>query len=60
MSTVYNRTAYVTIVRKQPKKTLTNAKTAYVSFRDQPTKALEIPKVYNFYNHKIGAINIAD
>ena len=60
MLTVYNGTACVTIVRKRPKETLTSAKTARVPFGDQPTKALEIPEVYDFYNHKIGAVNIAD
>ena len=60
ISIVYNRTICVIIVRKRPKKTLISAKTARVPFEDQPTKALEISKVYDFYNHKINAINIAD
>jgi hypothetical protein len=34
MLTVYNKTGYVTTVQKQPKKTLTNAKTARVLFGD--------------------------
>jgi hypothetical protein len=60
MSTVYDGTARVTTVRKRPKETSTSAKTARVPFGDQPTKALEIPEVYNFYNHKMGAVDIAD
>jgi hypothetical protein len=43
MSTVFDGSACVTIVRKRPKKTSTNAKTARVPFGDQPTKELEIP-----------------
>jgi hypothetical protein len=43
MSTVFNRLACVTIIQKRLKKTLTNAKTAYVPFEDQPTKELKIP-----------------
>ena len=60
MSTVYDGTGRVTTVRRRPKKTSTNAKTARVPFRDQPTKELEIPKVYHEYNHKILEVNVAD
>jgi hypothetical protein len=60
MLTVYNRTSYVTIVQKRPKKTLTSAKTAQVLFKDQLTKELKIPKVYYKYNHKILKVNITD
>jgi hypothetical protein len=60
MSTVYDRTSRVTTVRRQPKKTSTNAKTTRVPFGDQPTKELEIPKVYHEYNHKMLEVNMAD
>jgi hypothetical protein len=60
MSTVYNKTDRVTTVQRRPKKTLTNAKTAQVLFGDQPTKELEIFKVYHEYNHKILKVDIAD
>jgi hypothetical protein len=60
MSTVYNRTGYVTTVQKQPKKTSTNAKTAQVLFKDQPTKELKIFEVYYKYNHKMLKVNITD
>jgi hypothetical protein len=60
MSTVYNRTGRVTTVRKRPKKTSTNTKTAQVLFGDQPTKELKISEVYRKYNHKILEVNIAD
>jgi hypothetical protein len=60
MLTVYNRTDYVTIVQRRPKKTLTNTKTAQVLFKDQPTKELEILEVYHKYNHKILKVNIID
>jgi hypothetical protein len=60
MSTVFDGSARVTTVQKRPKETSTNAKTARVPFGDQPTKELEIPQVYDFYNHKIGAVDIAD
>jgi hypothetical protein len=43
ISTVFDGSARVTTVRKQPKETSTNAKTARVPFGDQPTKELEIP-----------------
>jgi hypothetical protein len=60
MSTVYNRTGHVTTVQRRPKKTSTNAKTARVPFGDQPTKELEIPKVYHEYNHKMLEVDMAD
>jgi hypothetical protein len=60
MSTVFDGSARVTTVRKRPKETSTNAKTARVPFGDQPTKELEIPQVYDFYNHKMEAVDIAD
>jgi hypothetical protein len=60
MSTVFDGSACVIIIRKRPKETSTNTKTARVLFEDQPTKELEIPQVYDFYNHKIGAIDIVD
>jgi hypothetical protein len=43
MLTVFDKSACVTTIQKRPKKTLTNAKTARVLFKDQPTKELEIP-----------------
>jgi hypothetical protein len=60
MSTVHNRKSKVTKVRKRPKKTSSKTKTARVPFGDQPTKELEIPELYNCYNHNILAINVAD
>jgi hypothetical protein len=50
----------VTRVRKQPKETSSNAKTTRKPFGDQPTKELEIPVLYDSYNHKIGAVDITD
>jgi hypothetical protein len=60
MLTVYNKTSYIIIVQKQPKKTLINIKTAQVLFEDQLTKELKISKVYYKYNHKILEVNITD
>ena len=60
MSTVHNRKSMVTRVRKRPKKTSSKAKTARLPFGNQPTKALEIPELYDCYNHNMLAIDIAD
>ena len=60
MLTVNDRKSKVTRVRKRPKKTLSKAKTTRVPFRDQPTKELEIPKVYDYYNHNMLAVNMTD
>ena len=60
MSTVHDRKSKVTRVRKRPKKTSSKAKTARVPFGDQPTKELEIPKLYDCYNHNMLAIDVAD
>jgi hypothetical protein len=60
MSTVFDGKEKVTRLRKRPKKTSSKAKTARVPFGDQATKELEIPKIYDFYNHNILAVNVAD
>jgi hypothetical protein len=60
MSAVFNGSACVITVQKRSKEILTNTKTACVLFGDQLTKELEIPQVYDFYNHKIEAVNITD
>jgi hypothetical protein len=60
MSTVNDEKSKVTRVRKRPKKTLSKAKTARVPFRDQPTKELEIPEVYDYYNHNMLVVDVAD
>ena len=60
MSTVHDRISKVTRVRKRPKKTSSKAKTARVPFGDQPTKELEIPELYDYYNHNILAIDVTD
>ena len=60
MSTVNNEKSKVTKVQKRPKKTSSKAKTARVLFGDQPTKELEIPELYNCYNHNMLAVDVAD
>jgi hypothetical protein len=60
MLTVNNKKSKVIRLWKQPKKTLSKAKTSQVLFKDQLTKELEIPKVYNNYNYNMLSINIAD
>jgi hypothetical protein len=60
MLTVNNGKSKVTKVRKRLKKTLFKAKTARVLFRDQLTKKLEIPKLYNYYNYNMLAVNVTD
>jgi hypothetical protein len=60
MSTVHDGKSKVTRVRKRPKKTSSKAKTARVPFGDQPTKELEIPELYDCYNHNMLAIDVAD
>jgi hypothetical protein len=60
MSTVDDGKSTVTRLRKRPKKTSSKAKTSRVPFEDQPTKELDIPKVYDSYNHKMLPIDVAD
>jgi hypothetical protein len=60
MSTVFNGKEKVTQLRKQPKKTLSKAKTARIPFGNQATKELEISKIYDFYNYNMLAVNVAD
>ena len=60
MSTVYNRKSKITQVQKRPKKTLSKAKTARVPFGDQPIKELEIPQLYDCYNHNILVIDVTN
>jgi hypothetical protein len=60
MSTVNDGKSKVTRVRKRPKKTSSKAKTARVPFGDQPTKELEIPELYDCYNHNMLAVDVAD
>jgi hypothetical protein len=60
MSTVDDGKSKVTRLRKRPKKTSSKAKTSRVPFGDQPTKELEIPKVYDNYNHNMLSIDVAD
>ena len=60
MSTVYDGKSKVTRVRKRPKKTSSKAKTAQEPFGYQPTKELEIPELYDCYNHNMLAIDLAD
>jgi hypothetical protein len=60
MSTVFDGKEKVTRLRKRPKKTSSKAKTARVPFGDQATKELEIPKIYDFYNHNMLAVDVAD
>jgi hypothetical protein len=47
-------------VRKQPKEISSNTKTARKPFGDQPTKELEIPVMYDSYNHHMGDVDTAD
>jgi hypothetical protein len=60
MSTVHDRKSRVTRVRKRPKKTSSKAKTARVPFGDKATKELEIPELYDCYNHNMLAVDVAD
>jgi hypothetical protein len=57
MSTVINRNKQVKKERKRPKKISFKAKTARVPFKDQLTKKLIIPWLYNSYNYNIKAVN---
>ena len=58
--TVFNKKEKVTRLQKRPKKTLSKAKTARVSFGDKAIKKLEIPKIYDFYNYNILAVDVTD
>ena len=51
MSTVHSSVEMVTRKRKRPKPSSSKAKTARAPFGDQPTKELEIPVLYDDYNH---------
>jgi hypothetical protein len=52
MLTVSDGKSKVTKARKRLKKTLYKAKTTQVLFRDQLTKELEIPELYDYYNYR--------
>jgi hypothetical protein len=47
-------------IRKQFKEIFSNTKTTRKPFRDQPITELEIPVIYNSYNHYIGDIDTLD
>jgi hypothetical protein len=60
MLTIHNRKSRVTKIQKQPKKTLFKAKTTQVLFKNKVIKELKIPKLYNYYNYNMLAVNIAN
>jgi hypothetical protein len=60
MSTVFDGKEKVIQLQKRPKKTSSKAKTARIPFGDKATKELEIPKIYDFYNHNMLAVDVAD
>jgi hypothetical protein len=60
ISIFYITSGRVTRVRKRLKEISSNAKTARKFFGDQPMKDLEILVFYGSYNHKMGAVDIAD
>ena len=47
-------------LRRQPGPTSTSAKTARKAFGDSPIKLMSIPKVFDDYNHYMGAVDVAD
>jgi hypothetical protein len=55
-SPVLNGEAKVSCARKRPKETSSKAKTARVPFIDQAKRWLEIPVLYDEYNHNMGAV----
>jgi hypothetical protein len=57
MLTVIDKNKQVKKERKRPKKTLSKAKTARVSFRDRLIKKLIISWLYKGYNYNISAVN---
>jgi hypothetical protein len=58
--TVHNATDFITRQRRRPAKTSTSGRIVRRAFRDNPTKELEIPVFIHDYNHRIGAIDIAN
>ena len=60
MSTVHTEKGLVRRLRKRPKETSSNAKTARKPFGNQPTKELDIPILYDEYNHHMGDVDTAD
>jgi hypothetical protein len=60
MSIFWDGKTKVLRVRKRPKETAGNAKISRAPFQDRPTKALQIPELYDAYNHQIGAVDLRD
>jgi hypothetical protein len=60
MSTFWDGKSTVLRVRKRPKETAGNAKISRAPFGNQPTKALDIPELYDAYNHYMGAVDLGD
>ena len=60
MSTYWDGDQKVLRLRKRPKLSSSKAKTARKPFGGEPTKMMEIPQVYDAYNHQMGAVDLAD
>jgi hypothetical protein len=60
MSTAFNKKEKVIQLQKRPKKTLFKAKTTRILFKDKATKELKIPKIYDFYNYNMLAVDVTD
>ena len=60
MSIVYDRKSKVVKVRKRPKKNLVQGQKARLPFGDQHIKELEIPEVYDGYNHNKLGVDMGD
>jgi hypothetical protein len=60
ISTIYTESGTIRRLRKQPKETSSNTKTTRKPFGNQATKELDIPVLYNEYNHHMGDVDIAD
>ena len=60
MSTVSDGKCKVARVRKGPRKTSSKVKISRVPFGGQLTKELEIPEVYDSYNHHMLAVDVTD
>ncbi|PVH68552.1 hypothetical protein DL98DRAFT_440977, partial [Cadophora sp. DSE1049] len=58
--TVWDGKKKVLRFQRKPKETATHARTSRVPFRDQPTKKLWIPQLYDAYNHNIKAVDLGD
>jgi hypothetical protein len=58
--TVHTANDFITRLRKRPAKTSTSARIVRCIFGDDATKDLEIPLFIDDYNHRMGAVDIAN